>query len=125
MSEIRPCSEIIPSESTRQRIADLIAREKSSGLNAEETSELDHFLQLEHLMRLAKARLLSKASDDGPFHVLGGRVREAGVGVFNRMEYALIRPGGHLLPRVRGRRPFAKPHLPQFTSLRRATGRGV
>ena len=45
-----------PSESTRQRVADLIAREKTSALSAEETSELEHYLQLEHLMRLAKAR---------------------------------------------------------------------
>ncbi len=45
-----------PSETTRQRVSWLVAREKSTGLTAEETSELDHYLQLEHLMRLAKAR---------------------------------------------------------------------
>jgi hypothetical protein len=44
------------SEETRDRVADLIHREKTSGLTTEETSELDHYLQLEHLMRLAKAR---------------------------------------------------------------------
>jgi hypothetical protein len=44
------------STDTKRRVADLIHREKTSGLTAEETSELDHFLQLEHLMRLAKAR---------------------------------------------------------------------
>ncbi len=43
------------SEEARSYVADLIAREKTSGLSAEETSELDHFLQMEHLMRLAKA----------------------------------------------------------------------
>ena len=45
-----------PSETSRQRVLDLLAREKSTGLSHEETSELDHYLQLEHWMRLAKAR---------------------------------------------------------------------
>jgi hypothetical protein len=45
-----------PSETTREKVAELVAREKTTGLTPEETSELDHFLQLEHLMRLAKAR---------------------------------------------------------------------
>ena len=44
------------SDETKHRVADLIQREKTSGLPAEEASELDHFLKLEHLMRLAKAR---------------------------------------------------------------------
>jgi hypothetical protein len=45
-----------PSEEAKQRVADLIHREKTTGLTQDETSELDHYLQLEHLMRLAKAR---------------------------------------------------------------------
>lgn len=45
-----------PSEAAHVRVSDLLAREKSGGLDAEENSELDHYLQLEHLMRLAKAR---------------------------------------------------------------------
>ena len=45
-----------PSETSHQRVLDLLAREKSTGLSYEETSELDHYLQLEHWMRLAKAR---------------------------------------------------------------------
>ena len=45
-----------PSEAAHARVSDLLAREKADGLNAEEKSELDHYLQLEHLMRLAKAR---------------------------------------------------------------------
>ena len=45
-----------PSSEVKQRIADLINREKASVLSAEEKAELDHYLQLEHLMRLAKAR---------------------------------------------------------------------
>jgi hypothetical protein len=45
-----------PSEAAKQRVADLIQREKTTGLTKEETSELEHYMQLEHLMRLAKAR---------------------------------------------------------------------
>jgi hypothetical protein len=45
-----------PSEEVRSRVADLVAREKTDGLTAEETSELEHYLQLEHILRLAKAR---------------------------------------------------------------------
>jgi hypothetical protein len=55
-----PSSELVasfqPSETTRHRVAELVAREKTTGLSAAESSELDHYLQLEHLMRLAKAR---------------------------------------------------------------------
>ncbi len=45
-----------PSEEARQRVWDLVARQKKEGLSEEETSELEHYLQLEHLMRMAKAR---------------------------------------------------------------------
>ena len=45
-----------PSEAARERVADLLAREKEDNLSPEEKSELDHYLKLEHLMRLAKAR---------------------------------------------------------------------
>lgn len=52
-----------PSESARQRVADLIAREKTTGLSVEETSELEHYLQIEHLMRLARARARQRTGD--------------------------------------------------------------
>lgn len=45
-----------PSEAAKARVAELIAREKEGALTREETSELEHYLQLEHIMRLAKAR---------------------------------------------------------------------
>lgn len=44
------------SETTRERVANLIYQEKTAGLSKEERSELDHYMQLEHIMRLAKAR---------------------------------------------------------------------
>jgi hypothetical protein len=45
-----------PSKETRSRVSDLVAREKAGGLSRDESSELDHYLEIEHLMRLAKAR---------------------------------------------------------------------
>lgn len=52
-----------PSEEARERLDDLIRREKTTGITAEEKSELDHYLQLEHIMRLAKARAQKYLSD--------------------------------------------------------------
>jgi hypothetical protein len=48
--------EFKPSEAARQRVSDLIHREKTTGLTPEETSELDTYMHLEHIMRLAKAK---------------------------------------------------------------------
>ncbi len=45
-----------PSDGAKARVGELLAKEKGPGLTPEESSELDHYLQLEHLMRLAKAR---------------------------------------------------------------------
>lgn len=45
-----------PSQAAKDRVANLIFREKTEGLSADEKSELDHYMQLEHIMRLAKAR---------------------------------------------------------------------
>ena len=52
------------SNSTRQRVADLIAREKSNSLTDDEVAELEHYMQLEHVMRLAKARARARLSND-------------------------------------------------------------
>jgi hypothetical protein len=43
-----------PSEETTQRVSDLIEREKTDGISAAEKRELDYYMQLEHLMRMAK-----------------------------------------------------------------------
>lgn len=53
-----------PSESARARVAELLEREKDGGLPPEDRSELDHYLQLEHLMRLAKARARQHIPDE-------------------------------------------------------------
>ena len=44
------------SQQTKDYVADLIHKEKTVGLTVEEASELDHYMKLEHMMRLAKAR---------------------------------------------------------------------
>lgn len=45
-----------PSEAAQARVEDLVSREKDGALSSAEKSELNHYLQIEHLMRLAKAR---------------------------------------------------------------------
>ena len=45
-----------PSPEAQRRIAELIAQEKEGSLSLEEKSELDHFMDLEHILRVAKAR---------------------------------------------------------------------
>jgi hypothetical protein len=41
----------------QERVSKLIEKEKTTGLSPEEAAELDDYLSLEHLGRLAKARL--------------------------------------------------------------------
>ena len=53
-----------PSEVVREHVAELIDNEKSGTISPEEKSELDHYLQLEHLMRLAKARARRHCPDE-------------------------------------------------------------
>ncbi len=52
-----------PSDEAKQRVSDLIEREKNEGLNQDEISELDYYMKIEHLMRMAKikARKFSKS----------------------------------------------------------------
>lgn len=45
-----------PSDETKAHVADLIRRQKAELLSADETAELNQYLQIEHLMRLAKSR---------------------------------------------------------------------
>jgi hypothetical protein len=45
-----------PSDVTKARVAELIGRQKTLSLSPDETAELNQYLQIEHLMRLAKAR---------------------------------------------------------------------
>lgn len=48
-----------PSQNTKDYVAALIQKEKTLGLTPDESAELEQFMALEHLMRLAKARARS------------------------------------------------------------------
>jgi len=52
----REVIEFKPSAEARQRVWDLLGRQKTTPLPSDEKTELDHYLEVEHLMRLAKAR---------------------------------------------------------------------
>ncbi len=45
-----------PSEKLQNQVIDLIAKEKSGYLTEEEQFQLTYYLQLEHIIRMAKAR---------------------------------------------------------------------
>jgi hypothetical protein len=45
-----------PSSATEEHVAELLRRQKSDALTPDETAGLNHYLQIEHMMRLAKAR---------------------------------------------------------------------
>ena len=46
----------LPSPEAQVRVAELIEREKETGLLPDERAELDHFMELEHILRMAKAK---------------------------------------------------------------------
>ena len=52
----REVVEFEPSEEAQERFQDLADRKKNDELTEGDRAELEHFLQLEHLMRLAKVR---------------------------------------------------------------------
>ena len=45
-----------PSKAAKRRVEDLIRKEKTKRLTPEETSELNHYMELDHILTLAKAR---------------------------------------------------------------------
>jgi len=45
-----------PSESVQQRVAGLVERSKDGIISTEDQSELEDYMQLEHIMIMAKAR---------------------------------------------------------------------
>jgi hypothetical protein len=59
----REIAEFKPSEETRRRVAELLHKEKTAGLSAEEKSELDGFEEVERLMGLARARARQMLAD--------------------------------------------------------------
>ena len=53
---VKTVAEFRPSSEAQLRVAELIEREQQGSLSADEKSELDHFVELEHIMRMAKAK---------------------------------------------------------------------
>ena len=53
-----------PSLSVQQRVAELVERSKDGSISAEDKSELEDYLQLEHIMIMAKARARQHAQLD-------------------------------------------------------------
>jgi hypothetical protein len=45
-----------PSEAVQDRVWDLVRREKEGSLGPDEKAELDYYAQLEHILRMAKAK---------------------------------------------------------------------
>jgi len=45
-----------PSEAAQERVRTLLYKEKNAELTDEEKTEFDHYMYIEHLMRLAKIR---------------------------------------------------------------------
>jgi hypothetical protein len=45
-----------PSAEAQQRVSELIEHEKGNALSPDEKTELDHFMELEHILRMAKAK---------------------------------------------------------------------
>ena len=56
--------ELRASEQSKERLVFLTEKEKESSLSYEEKDELDHYIVLERLIRLAKIRSCKKVSDD-------------------------------------------------------------
>ena len=57
-------AEFSPSQETKDRVAELIHREKTAELGEDERSELNHYLEIEHLMRLARVRAREHLADE-------------------------------------------------------------
>jgi hypothetical protein len=54
------------SKAVNEQVAQLIEAEKTGTLTASEKAELDHYLELEHIMRLVKARARQRLTHEQP-----------------------------------------------------------
>ncbi len=50
------------SSKAQERVNALLLKNKAEGLNAEENAEMERFMSVEHIVRLAKAKALQKLS---------------------------------------------------------------
>ena len=51
-----------PSRKSRERVWELLSRSKAGTLSPDERADLDHYLHLEHIMRLAKGKARLRAA---------------------------------------------------------------
>ncbi|MBF0240701.1 MAG: hypothetical protein HQM12_23635 [SAR324 cluster bacterium] len=51
-----------PSPEVKERVFELIQKEKTAGISEDEKTELEHYMHLEHLMRLIKAKAYQHVS---------------------------------------------------------------
>ncbi len=63
-SSTQQVADFRPSPDTQARVRFLVEREKDAALTAAESAELQSYLQLEHMMRLAKARARQRLGSD-------------------------------------------------------------
>ena len=63
-STSREVAEWSPSDAARERVRALMDAEKKGTLLPDDRAELNHYLELEHLMRLAKARARQCSGDE-------------------------------------------------------------
>lgn len=54
-----------PSAAAEGRLKDLLERQDSGELSVDDKAELDHFMELEHILRMAKARARQILSSAG------------------------------------------------------------
>ena len=74
----------------RDHVADLVRREKTTGLSPGDKSELDHYVHIEHLMRLAKAPRSSARDPMSRTHIPAMLRRFVRYRAHNTCEYCLI-----------------------------------
>jgi hypothetical protein len=60
----RDVAEWRPSDEARERVSLLLEGERAGTLSADDRAELNHYMELEHLMRLAKARARRVRGDE-------------------------------------------------------------
>jgi hypothetical protein len=58
-------ADFLPSPEAQRRLATLMDREKAGTLSPEEKAEIDYFMELEHILRMAKARARQIVSRKG------------------------------------------------------------
>jgi len=119
-----------PSESVQERVAALVERSKDGTITSEEQSELEDYLQLEHIMIMAKARArrhtrLAELSRANPSAGSSRNERRTGVNTASCMKTTHTRRIGSITSSAANtavRRKWTIWHMLAFAAMR---GRGA